>query len=52
MIEVVIAGTIYMASLLDCYDGDTCKIKVEELVVSQFEIHRHIKVFGGTVTCI
>ena len=32
MIEVVIAGTIYLASLLGCYDGDTCKIEAEEFV--------------------
>jgi micrococcal nuclease len=35
MIEVVVAGTIYMASLLGCYDGDTCKIEVKEFVPFQ-----------------
>jgi micrococcal nuclease len=35
MIDVVVAGTIYVASLVGCYDGDTCKINVPSFVPFQ-----------------
>lgn len=35
MLDVVIAGTAYAASLINCYDGDTCKIKVDSWVPFQ-----------------
>lgn len=30
MIEVVFAGVVYTASLIGCYDGDTCKLKFDD----------------------
>tara|TARA_B100000035_G_C21034582_1_gene570185 strand:- start:4653 stop:5015 length:363 start_codon:yes stop_codon:yes gene_type:complete len=29
MIEVIVGSVIYTATLLGCYDGDTCKIKFD-----------------------
>lgn len=29
MIHIITASTIYLATLLGCYDGDTCKIELQ-----------------------
>ncbi|MCG7944812.1 MAG: hypothetical protein N0C84_00540 [Candidatus Thiodiazotropha taylori] len=35
MIDIIIGGIMYSATLLNCYDGDTCKIHVEEFIPFQ-----------------
>lgn len=38
MIEIIVGTVIYTATLIGCYDGDTCKIKIDnapEIVAEQ-----------------
>ena len=28
MINIILGATVYVASLISCYDGDTCKVKL------------------------
>ena len=35
MIKVIVFGVIYNATLLGCYDGDTCKVKVDKFIPFQ-----------------
>ena len=30
MIEIIFGSVVYYASLINCYDGDTCKIKFKD----------------------
>ena len=30
MIEIIVGSIIYTATLIGCYDGDTCKVRFED----------------------
>ena len=33
MVKIIFAGGIYIASLISCYDGDTCKMQFNDNVI-------------------
>ena len=33
MVEIIFGGAIYIASLISCYDGDSCKMQFSENVI-------------------
>ena len=33
MIEIIFSGAIYIASLISCYDGDSCKMQFNQNVI-------------------
>ena len=33
MVEIIFAGGVYLASLISCYDGDSCKMQFDNNVI-------------------